>query len=101
MANKLFIGNLSYSVDQDGLADLFSGLGTVDSVKIITDRNTGRSKGFGFVEMSTESEAQACIQEFDGKEYQGRQISISIAKPQAPRNDDRRGGGGGGFRSRY
>lgn len=93
MGNKLYIGNLSYSVDANQLTDLFSQIGTVDSAKVITDRDSGRSKGFAFVEMSQETEAQAVIEKFNGQDFEGRALNISEAKPQT------NNGGGGGNRS--
>ncbi len=103
MGNKLYVGNLPYSVTNESLADEFSKFGTVDSVKIITDRDTGRSKGFGFVEMSSDSEAQEAIEKLNGAELEGRQITVNEAKPQAPRENRgggnfNRGGGNGGPR---
>lgn len=97
MGKKLFIGNLAFSIDSNSLQDLFSKSGTVESAKVITDRDSGRSKGFAFVEMSTPEEAQACIADFNGFELEGRQINVSEAKPQAPR-ESRGGGFGGGDR---
>lgn len=87
MGKKLYIGNLSYSVDSAQLSDLFGQAGTVDSSNVIMDRESGRSKGFGFVEMSENSEAQAAIEMFNGKDLGGRAMNVSEAKPQAPRND--------------
>jgi RNA recognition motif-containing protein len=92
MGKKLYIGNLSFNVDSNQLVDLFAQVGTVDSANVIMDRDTGRSKGFAFVEMSESSEAQAAIQKFNGAELAGRAMNVSEAKPQAPRT----GGGGGG-----
>lgn len=94
MNNKLHVGQLPYSVDSDTLAQFFSAAGNVTSAKVITDRETGRSKGFGFVEMSNDNEAQSAISQFDGKDFNGRNITVSIAKPQEPRTG---GGGRGGF----
>jgi RNA recognition motif-containing protein len=94
MVKKLYVGGLSYNTTEDTLRDMFSQSGGVDSVKIITDRDTGRSKGFAFVEMATDQGAQEAIQSFDGKELDGRRLAVNEAKPQAPRDD--RGGGGGG-----
>lgn len=100
---KIYVGNLSFSVDSDALADLFAQHGTVESAKVITDRDSGRSKGFAFVEMSTPEEAQSAIEALNGQEFSGRAMNISEAKPQAPRenrgggfNRDSRGGGGFG-----
>lgn len=96
MGKKLYVGNLPFSANDQTLADKFAKCGTVESCKIITDRDTGRSKGFGFVEMSSESEAQAAISEFNGTDYEGRPMTVNEAKPMEPR--DNRGGGGGGRR---
>ncbi len=100
MGKKLYVGNLSFSVDSDSLTSLFTQFGTVESAKVITDRDTGRSKGFAFVEMSSPSEAAECIRSLAGREHEGRQLNISEAKPQEPKH----GGGGfdrGGSRGRY
>jgi len=86
MNKKLFVGNLPFQATEDSLRDIFSGIGNVESVAIITDRATGRSKGFGFVEMSTEAEAKKAIEELDGKEFEGRKMFVSEAKPMQPRN---------------
>ncbi|MBS1984791.1 MAG: RNA-binding protein [Bdellovibrionales bacterium] len=94
MGNKLFIGNLPFSATNASLESMFSQVGTVESAKIVTDRDTGRSRGFGFVEMSSSEDAAACIQKFNGVDVDGRAISVSEAKPQAPREG---GGGRGGF----
>lgn len=104
MGKKLYVGNLSYQMDDQALADLFAAFGTVESAKIIMDRESGRSKGFAFVEMASDSDAEAAISKLNGTEQSGRAINVSEAKPMAPR--DSRGGGGnsrGGFgnRSRY
>ncbi len=97
MGRKLYVGNLPHSADQQTLQDTFSQCGTVDSVNVITDRDTGQSKGFGFVEMSSDSEAQKAIQELNGSSLDGREIIVNEAKPKkAPR--DNRGGGRGGNR---
>lgn len=96
MNNKLYVGQLSYSVDSDALGNFFAGAGQVLSAKVITDRDSGRSKGFGFVEMSNEQEAQNAIQQFNGKDLMGRTINVSMAKPQEERGP-RGGGGGRGF----
>jgi RNA recognition motif-containing protein len=99
MGKKLYIGNLSYTVDSNQLTDLFAQVGTVDSANVIMDRETGRSKGFAFVEMSADTEAQEVISKFNGSDLGGRAMNISEAKPQAPREG---GGsrGGGGFNNR-
>lgn len=83
MANKLYVGNLSYKTNDTALADAFAKAGTVTSASVITDRMDGRSKGFGFVEMSTEDEAQAAISMWDGQELDGRPIRVSVARPKA------------------
>ena len=93
MGKKLYVGNLSYSVDETGLNRLFGAHGTVESAAVITDRATGRSKGFGFVEMSTDAEAQAAIDALNGTQHDGRALTVSEAKPREERP---RGGGGGG-----
>ncbi len=97
MGRKLYVGNLPHSANQQTLQDTFSQCGTVDWVNVITDRDTGQSRGFGFVEMSSDSEAQRAIQELNGSSVDGREIIVNEAKPKAPR-DIRRGGHGGGNR---
>src|SRR3954452_2173028 len=99
MGKKLYVGNLSYDVDSSALQELFAAHGTVDSAQIITDRDTGRSKGFGFVEMGTDAEAQAAIAALNGQEHDGRQLTVNEAKPREDR--PRGGGGGGGGRGGY
>lgn len=94
MGKKLYVGNLPFSATEESLSETFSQCGTVDSVKIITDRDSGRSKGFGFVEMSSDDEAQEAISRFNGSEMGGRPLTVNEAKPMAPREN--RGGGGGG-----
>lgn len=84
-ANKLFVGSLSYNTTDDSLAAAFAAAGTVESAKVIMDRDSGRSKGFGFVEMSTDEEAQNAIQMFSGKELDGRTLTVNIAKPMTER----------------
>ncbi|MNK06297.1 RNA recognition motif [compost metagenome] len=99
MGKKIYVGNLSFNVDSNQLSDVFAEFGTVDSANVIMDRDTGRSKGFAFVEMSTDSEAQAAIQKLNGMELAGRAMNISEAKPQEPRTGGggSRGGSRGGF----
>ncbi|MFN8845955.1 MAG: RNA recognition motif domain-containing protein [Bdellovibrionales bacterium] len=92
MGKKLYIGNLSYSVDSAQLTDLFGQVGTVDSSNVIMDRETGRSKGFAFVEMADSSAAEAAIERFNGSDLSGRAMNVSEAKPQAPRSEGSRGG---------
>ena len=106
MGKKLYVGNLPYSATDQILVDTFSQCGTVESAKIIMDRDSGRSKGFGFVEMSTEAEAQDAINKFNGADYDGRPMTVNEAKPMAPREGGGGGrggfgGGGGGGRGRY
>jgi cold-inducible RNA-binding protein len=102
---KLYVGNLSYSAGEDELRQLFSQYGTVESVAVITDRDTGRSKGFGFVEFANDQEAQAAISALNGKEMSGRSLSVSPARPKTEGGGGNRGGygggGGGGRRNRY
>jgi RNA recognition motif-containing protein len=95
MGKKLYVGNLPFSATDEILAETFAQCGTVESAKIITDRDTGRSKGFGFVEMSSDAEAQEAINKFNGADYNGRPLTVNEARPMAPREG--RGGGGGGF----
>jgi RNA recognition motif-containing protein len=96
MGKKLYVGNLPYSATDASLSDAFAQCGTVESSKIITDRDTGRSKGFGFVEMSTEAEAQTAISKLNGTDWEGRALTVNEAKPMAPRENRGFGGGGGG-----
>ena len=96
MGKKLYVGNLSYGVTSSDLQELFSQFGTVQSAQVIEDRETGRSKGFGFVEMDTEAEAQAAIDGLHDREHDGRRLTVNEAKPR----EDRGGGGGGGGRGR-
>ena len=99
MGKKLYVGNLPFNATDEALQGLFAPVGTVQSAKIITDRDTGRSKGFGFVEMSTDQEAADAIQKFNGADYGGRNMTVAEARPMAPREDrGGRGGGGGGRR---
>ena len=92
MPSKLYVGSLPYSVNDESLSQLFSTYGTVESAKVITDRETGLSKGFGFVEMASEQEATEAINNLNGTGFEGRTLTVSKARPQAPRE------GGGGFR---
>ncbi|MCX6128497.1 MAG: RNA-binding protein [Proteobacteria bacterium] len=96
MGKKLYVGNLPFSATDDVLFDTFSQSGTVVSAKVIMDRETGRSKGFGFVEMSTDAEAADAIEKFNGADYDGRKITVNEARPQAPRENRGGFGGGGG-----
>ena len=97
MGKKLYVGNLSYSVTDSSLETLFSQFGAVQSAQVIQDRETGRSKGFGFVEMADENGAQQAIQGLNEKEHDGRSLTVNEAKPR----EDRGGGGGGGGRGGY
>jgi RNA recognition motif-containing protein len=90
LSQKIYVGNLGYSVSNDSLSAKFAQYGTVNSAKVIIDRDTNRSKGFGFVEMSTSSEAANAIQALNGTEFDGRQMNVSEAKPVAPRETSRR-----------
>ena len=94
MGSKLYVGGLPYSATESQLNDLFAQHGTVESARIITDKFTGQSRGFGFVEMSSDSEAQAAITALNGSEMGGRTLTVNEARPQEPRTG---GGGRGGF----
>ncbi len=95
MGNKIYVGNLSYSMTEEALSELFGQAGTVVSAKIITESQTGRSKGFGFVEMSSDEEANSAIEKFNGQEVEGRQLKVSEARPKQNRSRGGFGGGGG------
>jgi len=82
---KIYVGNLSYSTSEEDIRTAFSAFGTVDSADVIMDRSTGRSKGFGFVEMSVESEAKAAIDALNGKDVDGRSLNVNVAKPREER----------------
>ena len=102
MSKKLYVGNLSYDITSSDLETLLSAHGTVLSAEVITDRSTGRSKGFGFVEMDSDAEAQAAIAALNGQPHGGRTLTVNEAKPRAPRTGGGgRGGYGGGRRDRY
>jgi RNA recognition motif-containing protein len=96
LSKKLYVGNLTYNVNESDLEALFTPFGTVQSAQVIVDRDTNRSKGFGFVEMGTEAEAQAAIQGLNGQNHDGRNLTVNEAKPREPRSG---GGGYGGGRS--
>jgi len=96
MAKKLYVGGLSYDTTDDGLREAFAGAGEVTSATVITDRMSGRSKGFGFVEMAEDDAASKAIEMWDGKELDGRTIKVNEARPMEPRPPRRDGGGGGG-----
>ena len=95
MAKKLFVGGLSFDTTENTLKDTFSGAGTVESAVIIMDKVSGRSKGFGFVEMSTEDEAKKAIEMFNGKDLDGRNVTVNEARPMEPRAPRQNGFGGG------
>ena len=99
MPTKLYVGNLSFRTSGDELRDMFSQAGTVESASVIEDRETGRSRGFGFVEMATAEEGQKAIEQFNGKEVNGRNLNVNEARPREDRGG--RGGGGGGGRGGY
>lgn len=99
MANKLYVGNLSYNTTEDQLHKLFSDFGPVASVAVITDRDTGRSKGFGFVEMENAADAQKAIEKLNNSEVDGRALTVNEARP--PRERSFGGGGGGGSRGGF
>ena len=94
MGRKLYVGNLPYTVTESALSDKFAAYGTVESAKLITDSETGRSKGFGFIEMASDSEAQAAIEKVNGTDYDGRPMKVNEARPQEKRSS---GGGGSGY----
>jgi RNA recognition motif-containing protein len=98
MNNKLFVGGLSFNTTENSLQDAFAAHGTVNEVNLITDRMSGKSKGFGFVTMSSEQEAQAAIDNMNGKSLDGRNLTVNIARPREERPS---GGGGGGGRGGY
>ena len=89
MSSKLYVGNLSFDTGEAELQELFSSMGEVLTANVITDRETGRSRGFGFVEMANEADAQNAIQNLDGKELQGRNLKVNMAKPRENRNNSR------------
>ena len=94
--NKLYVGNMSFNSNEDDIRDAFAAHGTVTSVNIVMDRETGRPRGFAFVEMGSDAEAQAAMQALDGQDLGGRNLKVNVAKPREPR-----GGGGGGRRDRW
>ncbi|HLL76692.1 MAG TPA: RNA-binding protein [Pyrinomonadaceae bacterium] len=98
MSNKLYVGNLAFQTSSEDLRQLFAQAGTVESATVVEDRDTGRSRGFGFVEMSSKEEAQAAISQFNGQEVNGRSLTVNEAKPREDRGGGRGGFGGGGNR---
>ena len=101
MSIKLYVGNLSFQTSSEDLRDLFSQAGNVESASVVEDRDTGRSRGFGFVEMSTREEGEAAIAQFNGKEFGGRNLTVNEARPREDRGGGRGGFGGGGGRGGY
>jgi RNA recognition motif-containing protein len=101
MATKLYVGNLSFQTTSEDLRDHFAQAGNVESASVVEDRMTGRSRGFGFVEMSTPEEAAAAIEQLNGKEFAGRNLTVNEARPRTDRGPgnygNRSGGGGGGY----
>jgi cold-inducible RNA-binding protein len=101
MGTKLYVGNLSFRTTSEELRDAFAAVGTVESASVIEDRDTGRSRGFAFVEMATPEEAAAAIEQFNGKDFGGRNLTVNEAKPRADRGGRGGGYGGGGGRGGY
>lgn len=101
MGAKLYVGNLSFDVANSDLEEMFAGYGSVRSAQVITDRDSGRSKGFGFVEMSADSEATAAISALNGREFKGRALTVNEAKPREERGGDRSYGNSSGSSRRY
>jgi RNA recognition motif-containing protein len=99
MSIKLYVGNLSFQTSSDDLRDLFAQAGTVETANVVEDRDTGRSRGFGFVEMANKEEGEAAIAQFNGKEFNGRNLTVNEARPREDRGG--RGGGGGGGRGGF
>ena len=97
MSMKLYVGNLAFTTSSQDLQELFAQAGTVESASVVEDRDTGRSRGFGFVEMSSKEEGEAAIAQFNGKEVNGRALNVNEAKPKTTSGGSNRGGGGGGY----
>jgi RNA recognition motif-containing protein len=97
MAQKLFVGGLSFNTTSDGLREFFAQCGTVVSANVVTDQFSGRSRGFGFVEMDSVEDAQKAVRELDGRELDGRRLKVEVAKPKAEGGAGRGGGRGGGY----
>ena len=97
MGRKLYVGNLAYSVTASDLEKLFEPYGRVESAQVIADRDTGQSKGFGFVEMGSDAEAQAAIDKLNGQDFGGRPMTVNEARPQQKKRNGPGGGGGGGY----
>jgi RNA recognition motif-containing protein len=96
MAKRLYVGNLAYSVTSEDLQELFEQYGQVRSAQVLSDRETGRSRGFGFIEMDADADADAAIENLDGNDHQGRRLTVNEAKPRTPGGGGGYGGGGGG-----
>ncbi|HYG09502.1 MAG TPA: RNA-binding protein, partial [Pyrinomonadaceae bacterium] len=96
MAMKLYVGNLNFKTTGEDLQELFGQVGTVESASVVMDRDTGRSRGFGFVEMASKEEGEAAIAQFNGKDFNGRNLSVNEARPREDRGGRGGGGGGGG-----
>jgi RNA recognition motif-containing protein len=101
MGTKLYVGNLSFRTTSEELREAFAAVGTVESASVMEDRDTGRSRGFAFVEMATPEEAAAAIEQFNGKDFGGRNLTVNEAKPRADRGGRGGGYGGGGGRGNY
>lgn len=101
MSTKLYVGNLSFGVTSEDLQDHFAQAGTVESAKVVEDRDTGRSRGFGFVEMASAEEAQTAIEQFNGQDLDGRNLVVNEARPREEGGGGNRGGRGGGGRGGY
>ncbi len=95
MSMKLYVGNLSFNTGNEELQQLFASIGTVETATVVEDRETGRSRGFGFVEMSSKEEGERAIEELNGKEFEGRELKVNEAKPRENRSGGGYGGGGG------
>jgi RNA recognition motif-containing protein len=96
MATKIYVGNLSYDTTEEQIKEAFAGMGAIESVSLVTDRDTGRSKGFAFVEMADQAEAKSAIEQLNGTEVDGRTMNVNEARPRAERGPSRGGFGGGG-----
>jgi RNA recognition motif-containing protein len=101
MSTKLYVGNLSFQTSSGDLEQLFVGAGTVESVNVITDRDTGRSRGFAFVEMASQAEAEEAIKQLNGKEIDGRSLTVNAARPREEGGGSRGGNGRGGYNKRW
>ncbi|MFB3902782.1 MAG: RNA recognition motif domain-containing protein [Acidobacteriota bacterium] len=101
MSTKLYVGNLSFQTSSGDLEQLFVTAGTVESASIVTDRDTGRSRGFGFVEMASDAEAQEAINQFNGKEVDGRSLTVNLARPREEGRRPSSGNGRGGYKKRW